>query len=79
MTNSSPIQSTVALKSVKKGSIHGKASNTPSPYSFQQSQRSCGFVYSNRIEVLSQEATLYPLQPQSIIIICEPTRDPTIT
>jgi hypothetical protein len=78
MTNSSPIQSTVALKSVNKGSTYGKASNTPNPYSFQQSKRSDRSLYSNRVEVLSQEVTLHPLQSQHIIIIYEPTRDPTI-
>lgn len=66
MTNSSLIKSVAPV--IQKGSTYGKASRTsPSSYSFQQSQRGCGSVYSNRIQVLSKEATLFPLQSQSIV------------
>jgi hypothetical protein len=79
MTNHSPIISSVASPISDKGSTYGKASNTPSPHSFQQQQRGCGSLYPNRTEVLSKEATLFPLYSQSIIRVYEPTRDPTTT
>lgn len=66
----------VASQSEKIGSIYGKASTTLRPHSFQQSKRGNRSVLSNRVEVLSKEATLYTLQSQSIIIVYDPTRDP---
>jgi hypothetical protein len=80
MTTLSPInKSIVALQSVNKGSTYGKASSSSNPHSFQQPQRGSGSLYTNRTEVLSKEVTIYSSQSQSIIIVCEPTRDPTIT
>jgi len=59
MTNLSPIQSNVASAIKDKGSIYGKASNTPSPHSFQQLTRSYRSVYADRVEILSNEVTLF--------------------
>ncbi len=77
MTNLSPIEPNVALMSIDKGSIYGKATRTPSPYSFQFSQRGNRSVYSNRVEVLSEAATVFTSQSQSIIIVYDQTRDPS--
>lgn len=79
MANLSPNQLIVALQSENKGSTYGKATTVARPYSFQQSQRGNRSILSNRVEVLSKKATLYPLQSQSIIIVCDDTRDPSIT
>lgn len=59
MANLSPILSNVASTIKDKGSIYGKASNTPSPHSFQQLTRSYQSVHADRIEILSNEATLF--------------------
>lgn len=59
MTSLSPTQMGVASEINDKGSTYGKASRTsPSPHSFHQQQRSCGLVYSNRAEVLSNETVI---------------------
>jgi len=79
MTKLSSNQSIVALQSENIGSIYGEASSAPSPHSFQQHKRGNRSVLSNRVEVLSKETTLFPLHSQSIIIVYDPTRDPTIT
>lgn len=66
MTNLSLILSNVASIIKDKGSIYGKASNTPSPHSFQQLTRSYQSVCADRVEVLSNETTIFP--SRSIII-----------
>jgi hypothetical protein len=43
-----------------KGSTYGKASTTPSPILFQQQTRSNKSVYSDRVQVLCGQVTLYP-------------------
>lgn len=57
MTISSQINSDTLPTILYKGSTYGKARKTPSPHSFQQSQRGCGSVYSNRVEVLFNATT----------------------
>jgi hypothetical protein len=79
MTYHSPTDLTVAFLILEKGNTYGKASNTPSSYSFQQQQRSRGSVYSNRTQVFSKEATICPLYSQSIIRVYDQTRDLSIT
>lgn len=59
MTNLSLILSNVASIIKDKGSIYGKASNTPSPHSFQQLTRGYQSVYADRVEVLSNETTIF--------------------
>ncbi len=49
----------VADKIKNKGSIYGKASNTPSPHSIQQFARSSKSVCAYRVEVLPTEVTVY--------------------
>jgi len=79
MANHSLINLIVASLILEKGSTYGKASNTSSSYSFQQQQRGCGSVYSNRTQVLSKEAAIFPLYSQSIIRVYDQTRDPATT
>lgn len=78
MTSLSPKQPSVASMSIDKGSIYGKATRTPSPYSFQFSTRGNRSVYSNRVEVLSQATAVFTLQSQSIIVVHDQARDPSI-
>ena len=60
MTTSSLISS--VLPTIQnKGSIYGKASITPSPNSFQQSQRGCGSVYTDGTKELSIETSVQGL------------------
>lgn len=79
MATHSPIRSSLSPAILNKGSTHGKASQAPSPNSFQLKQRGCGSLYENRIEVLSGQVTLFTPSTQSIIKVCDITRDPTIT
>lgn len=58
MTTSSLINSSALPVIQNKGSIYGKASITPSPHSFQQSQRGCGSVYTDGTKELSIETTI---------------------
>ena len=76
MTTHSPIQSSLPLAILNKGSIYGKASKTPSPHSFQQLKRGDRFVLQNRVEVLSGQAIANSTYS---IMTCDVTRDPTIT
>jgi hypothetical protein len=68
MTNLSPFQSKVAYTFLDKGSIYGKASKTPSSYSFQQSTRGYRSIYANTVETLSNEVTLFSPYIYSIIV-----------
>lgn len=80
MTSKSPFIISAALQSDNKGSTYGKQeicwSNS---YSFCQSTRGNRFNNSYRVEVLSGQATIFPLQKGCIIKVNEPHRDPTIT
>lgn len=77
MTTHSPIQLRSPLAISNKGSIYGKASQTPSPNSFQQLKRGYRSVLQNRVEVLPGQAITNATH--SIIKVCDYTRDPSIT
>ena len=70
-----PINTYASFHSTE-GSTYG---STQSLNSFQESQRSGGFVRAYRTQVLSSQASIFRLEADSIITSSELTRDPSIT
>ena len=60
-----------------KGSTYG--STLSHYYSFQVSKRSTGLVYRNRDEVFPSQTALFQPWANSIIVVNEVTRSPSIT